>query len=224
MSLLGAPGVVLNRIFELFINKDVLKSTKEIKKDLFLLKRTKKSKQAEGSPRATRGQEKILILFCCLISFIIRGLIWNIRGIINKSAIRRMKKLIKLHKLSFFAIIEPKAYSGDILDFQRIFACNGFCSNDKGSIWIFWKNEVQMKLIISTDQYIHMEMSHPILSTTVMLSFCIGSCDGREWRTLWYDLATINTTTPWTVAGDFNMVLSQDEKLGGCPINLNDAA
>lgn len=29
---------------------------------------------------------------------------------------------------------------------------------------------------------------------------------------------------PWMVAGDFNVVAAQSEKLGGCPINLNDVA
>lgn len=41
-------------------------------------------------------------------------------GIMNKSSVRRMKKLIKFHRLSYSAIIEPKSYSADILDFQRI--------------------------------------------------------------------------------------------------------
>lgn len=39
----------------------------------------------------------------------IRCLIWNIRGIMNKPSSRRIEKLIKLYNLSFFAIIEQKS-------------------------------------------------------------------------------------------------------------------
>lgn len=33
---------------------------------------------------------------------------WNIRGIVKKNAMRRLKKLIKINKISFLAILEPK--------------------------------------------------------------------------------------------------------------------
>lgn len=108
----------------------------------------------------------------------ISGLIFNIMGIMNNSSIRRMKKLIKSHRLFFFAIIEPKAYSGDIQDFQRLFSCSGIYRNDKGSIWLFWKSDIQVQVVFSTDQFILVELSHLTLTCSALMSIVYGSCDG----------------------------------------------
>lgn len=54
-----------------------------------------------------------------------------------------------------------------------------------------------MQLIYDSDQQVQMELSHPMLSSTIMLSFVYGSYDGRERRSLWQELATANITAPW---------------------------
>lgn len=87
-----------------------------------------------------------------------------------------------------------------------------------------WKNEINTQLISESDQHVKMEFSHNMLSSTIMLSFVYGSCDGRVRRTLWQDLISSSTSSPWLVVGDFNVVLNQEEKLGGCHINLNECA
>lgn len=42
--------------------------------------------------------------------------------------------------------------------------------------------------------------------------------------TLWSYLSTVSLNIPLMVVGDFNIVTSQEEEMGGYPINLNDAA
>lgn len=56
-----------------------------------------------------------------------------------------------------------------------------------------------------------------------MISYVYASGDGREIRDLWSYLSTVALNIPWMVVGDFSVVVSRDEKMGGCPINLNDA-
>lgn len=101
----------------------------------------------------------------------LKGVVWNIRGIMNISSMRRMKRLIKDNRLSFFVIIEPKAYSGNILDLHRYFSCSGSCSNSKDCIGFFWKRKINMQLLFESEQHVKMEMSHAMLSTSIMLSF-----------------------------------------------------
>src|SRR4051812_25464889 len=54
------------------------------------------------------------------------------------------------------------------------------------------------------------------------MSFVYASCDGRIRRQLWSQLENTNCNEPWLVAGDFNIAADQDEKAGGCPVNMQD--
>src|SRR4051812_25708775 len=54
------------------------------------------------------------------------------------------------------------------------------------------------------------------------MSFVYASCDGRIRRQLWSQLESTNCNDPWLVAGDFNIIADQDEKAGGCPVNMQD--
>lgn len=121
----------------------------------------------------------------------IRATLWNIRGIMNNPSIRRLKKLIKTHRLSCFAILEPKSSANNIKNYQRMFSCTGACSNDKGTIWVFWKEDITMHLIGHSDQSIRMELSHASISSIPLMNFVYASCDGREWRGLWQDLINL---------------------------------
>lgn len=144
----------------------------------------------------------------------IRSLIWNVRGIVNKPFIRRMRKLIKLYKLSFFlALLEPKASNNCLRDYQRLFSCQGACCNDKGTIRVFWKDDVTLYLISSSNQHVQMEISYPSLFTVLIITFVYASCDGRERRVPWDQLSNTKCNLPWMVAGDFNIVVDQAERV-----------
>lgn len=65
------------------------------------------------------------------------SMFWNIKGISNKPSVRRVRKLIKMYKLSIFAILEPKTSNDGLHDYQRIFSCYGSYANTKGTIWVF---------------------------------------------------------------------------------------
>lgn len=81
-----------------------------------------------------------------------------------------------------------------------------------------------MQLLDCIDQFLQVELVHSTFPTAIMITCAYASCDGRERRTLWSDLPSVIPNIPWIVVGDFNIVTSQEEKMSGCPINLNDAA
>lgn len=99
----------------------------------------------------------------------------------------------------------------------------GSCSNDKGTMHFFGKC-VNMILIAQSDQFLQLELSHSAFPTATMITYVYASCNGRKRRTLWSDLSSMSLNIPWIVVGDFNIVTCQEEKMGGCAINLNDAA
>lgn len=147
--------------------------------------------------------------FLTLASYImINSMIWNIMGMVNKPSIRRTRKLIKLYKLAFFAIIEPKASTDCLQEYQRLFSCHGACGNDKGTIWVFWRENINVKTISFTEQCIHLELFHPYLASVITITVVYASSDARERRSLWDQLISFNCSAPWMVAGDFNIVAS----------------
>lgn len=89
---------------------------------------------------------------------------------------------------------------------------------------MFWKSDVHLSKIKSTDKFIQTEMTHPSLASAIMITFVYASCDARKRKNMWNDLSATTCSCPWMVVGDFNVVANQDEKLRGCPINLNDVA
>lgn len=142
----------------------------------------------------------------------INSIVWNIRGIVNNTSIRRLKKLIKLHKASIIVVIEPKAPNESISNYQHKFNRKGSLYNDKGSIWIFWKEDIHVTVLSSAEQFIHVEVAHNLFASPVTMTVVYASCDNRERRVLWNQLAGYNMNSPWMVVGDFNIVASQEEK------------
>lgn len=63
----------------------------------------------------------------------------------------------------------------------------------------------------------------PVMDGSLVTLTCVyASCDGRKRRELWTNLVNLNSKTPWLIAGDFNVGISQGDKKGGNPLNMND--
>lgn len=54
-----------------------------------------------------------------------------------------------------------------------------------------------------------------------MLTIIYASRGARERRVLWNDLFSLNSLNNWILLGDYNVVASQEEKIGGNLININ---
>ncbi|XP_059281156.1 uncharacterized protein LOC132034819 [Lycium ferocissimum] len=78
-------------------------------------------------------------------------------------------------------------------------------ANQNGKIW-----QITIKL-------------HPHdIDTDILATFVYAKCDEAERRELWENLYHLadSMNLPWLVAGDFNVILSEEEKLGGLPVSL----
>ncbi|KAG5627193.1 hypothetical protein H5410_012411 [Solanum commersonii] len=52
-----------------------------------------------------------------------------------------------------------------------------------------------------------------------------GECDDEERTQLWNDIYCISNdiqNSPWLIGGDFNVIMSDEEKIGGLPVYLNE--
>ncbi|XP_059289464.1 uncharacterized protein LOC132042983 [Lycium ferocissimum] len=93
--------------------------------------------------------------------------------------------------------------------------------NPNGKIWIFWTQELSCRIIESDDQQITCELKHIAHQAAFLNTFVYAKCKDYLRRPLWDKLlARANTTQPWCTLGDFNVITSTEEKLGGLPYNM----
>lgn len=81
-----------------------------------------------------------------------------------------------------------------------------------GGIWVFWKNEWDVKVVNSNPQFIMMEIQDKI-HTKWNLTVVYASPNNQLRRKLWAALTNTNQNmeVPHLIAGDFNSVTSADE-------------
>lgn len=151
--------------------------------------------------------------------------IWNCRGVGNRRFLGLIRDYVKIYKLSFLAILEPRI-SGvraekviDKLGFDRGARVDavGFA----GGIRCLWrKSKIAIK-VLSSSKFCILLKVNPRSSTPWHLAVVYRSPQERHREDLWNELHHIhnNINLPWSVAGDFNSVLHAREKEGGRAFN-----
>lgn len=145
-------------------------------------------------------------------------LFWNVRGIGNKATVRSLAQHIKEHKIYLVAISEPRikisraSQVARRIDLTSVIGNNGEFSK----IWLFHSPELCIEVVESHLQYLtvaYKENSSIIMFLTIVYASC--NADGR--RVLFDSLMGFsqNVNVPWLIGGDFNCVVTPEEKMGG---------
>ena len=95
-----------------------------------------------------------------------------------------------------------------------------------GGLWLLWKKEeVDIFVLSSTEQEIHATVKVRDYDLTWLISPIYASPRIAERKILWENLTQVAQlhNMPWLLLGDFNEVLSSEDKFGGRSINLNRA-
>ncbi|XP_026429214.1 uncharacterized protein LOC113325192 [Papaver somniferum] len=85
------------------------------------------------------------------------------------------------------------------------------CQGNKGNIWLFWNKCIAQPQVISvSSQMIIVSVGDALISGVHAHIKVVQK------RFLWYEMHLISDLNrPWIILGDFNAVISQDEKVGG---------
>jgi endonuclease/exonuclease/phosphatase family metal-dependent hydrolase len=153
-------------------------------------------------------------------------LVWNVRGAANTSFYRNCKQYIDIHHPEIFVIMELRAHPLKIKNSIEMMGFDGYIFSENrgfsGGIAIAWKKSVVDITCIHMDfQFIHTRLV--INGRKQFLFTAIYASPVEENRhDMWDKIMNIAVSVhePWMLAGDFNDIMSQDEKQGGALVNL----
>ena len=87
-----------------------------------------------------------------------------------------------------------------------------------GGLWVLWKkDEADIDPLAVTEQEIHATVKVCYSNLTWFILAIYASPRWAERRLVWYNLSEIATlhNHPWLMIGDFNEILSSEDKFGG---------
>ncbi|XP_019234077.1 PREDICTED: uncharacterized protein LOC109214595 [Nicotiana attenuata] len=126
----------------------------------------------------------------------------------------------KEHGFFIVALMEPFQKKKFIYNYRRRLGMDAAVSNVNGKIWLIFYAVVEWDLLIDTEQQMTIRVYHQDLGKHIMMTIVYAKCCALERLELWdnlYYLAS-DMELPWLVGGDFNVVMNEDEKIGGLPV------
>ncbi|KAF7822851.1 uncharacterized protein G2W53_020995 [Senna tora] len=149
-------------------------------------------------------------------------LVWNARGAASADFRRVVMDLKTRHLPRVMFITETRVGGTRAENIIRSIGYDGFFKVDPmgyaGGLWLMW-DPAFVKLDIHGESFQEIQASIEVSNTRFLTSFVYASPIRERRRFLWDNLMSLADihSLPWLVCGDFNEVLSQDEKVGGSP-------
>ncbi|XP_027167230.1 uncharacterized protein LOC113767361 [Coffea eugenioides] len=93
--------------------------------------------------------------------------------------------------------------------------------NREGSIWVFYQNCFHCEHVGEAPQHLTLKLTSQFCP--IYFSFVHAKCTEQERTLLWSALLDDNPMNdPWLLAGDFNVIISEEEKRGVLPVMLDE--
>ncbi|XP_020259105.1 uncharacterized protein LOC109835548 [Asparagus officinalis] len=149
---------------------------------------------------------------------------WNVRGLNRPSKQKIVKHHLWQYHVSFIALLETKIRDSLLSSTTRFIAkdwswLSNVRSPGKARIVILWNpNILNIQLISSSDQCITCTVKSLDGKLDCVISSIYGFNQMETRKELWSELKSIHQTvgnTPWLLFGDFNAIISNEEKIGG---------
>ncbi|KAL4332119.1 hypothetical protein GQ457_07G022500 [Hibiscus cannabinus] len=153
---------------------------------------------------------------------------WNVRGLGQSDTIKTLKFLIDKHRPCVIFLSETKQKK-KFLERKRIrfkFSSSFYVEpyGLGGGLALWWNEDADISVLSSCknliDTHIAIKNEEPWFC-----SFVYGPPQNDDKTKFWLYMSKLrkNNEVRWCILGDTNMVVSQEEKLGGLPVNSNQA-
>ena len=150
---------------------------------------------------------------------------WNVRGLNNPLKQHEVVNLMKKNKLDVCGLVETKLTTSRVSFMHKLRLKNWkFLSNvaaaNTARILVFWNpSTVKVELNAFTAQGLHVTISSLVNQCVFLATFIYGYNTVIARRGLWEDLQKWSSNSPWIILGDFNSILSQNDKHNGEPVS-----
>ncbi|GFZ04425.1 hypothetical protein Acr_16g0010490 [Actinidia rufa] len=152
---------------------------------------------------------------------------WNIRGLNMPLKQSGVVKHLKRNKVAIMGLMETKLnhQSLDWMARSKLVGwrvVDNFSHHPNGRILVIWKEDLaQLDVIQATNQVIHYLVTCKITAISFYISYVYAFNTVVERHPLWHNLCRFRfSQNPWILLGDFNNVLSSEERINGQPVSL----
>ncbi|XP_042029868.1 uncharacterized protein LOC121776765 [Salvia splendens] len=90
-------------------------------------------------------------------------------------------------------------------------------ANISGNIWIFVEDGTDFDIVENLDQVLHGRVTSHRIAHPIYISAVYAKCTRMERHPLWDKMREISNCvngTPWLIGGDFNTILSHEDRIG----------
>ncbi|KAM7528608.1 hypothetical protein LguiB_032018 [Lonicera macranthoides] len=122
----------------------------------------------------------------------IKCLLRNVRGISNASSLKRVRKLSKIHNISFLAVLEPMTDASKLEKIRSKLKFSSAYSNITSKVWVFWKPIMQCSVLSDTEQALTMRGTHDLVEGEFVISSVYAKCIKEDRRCLWDKLKIVH--------------------------------
>ncbi|KAM6558713.1 hypothetical protein CsatA_027952 [Cannabis sativa] len=146
---------------------------------------------------------------------------WNARGLGNPSAFRHLRLLVKEQSPHVLFLMETKLGPNVITRFRNALNFNNGLEVPRVGLGVglmlLWKNDVDVSILTYNKSVFDCYIASPNQPKWHFTAFYGEPCTQlrpQTW-TLLKRLKDVSPLSPWLVIGDFNEILSNDNKIGG---------
>jgi exonuclease III len=150
---------------------------------------------------------------------------WNVRGLNSPLKQHEVYSLMKSKKLDVCGLLETKLSLAKVACMHKLrLKTWQFVSNAEAAAYahivVFWNPEtVKVEMLHFSAQGIHVLVTSLVQQFCFTATFIYGFNTISARRTLWADLRRWSVDSPWLLLGDFNSILSQEDKHNGEPVS-----
>ncbi|XP_019241015.1 PREDICTED: uncharacterized protein LOC109221003 [Nicotiana attenuata] len=124
-----------------------------------------------------------------------------------------------MHRIDFVALQEPFLSSDQIDDYRNKLGYDNAVSNARSKNGCFWNSNLTCTVKSKRRQQITFHIHHTNNDNNFWFTIVYARSRAIKRRRLWNKLRSLSRQihAPWSIAGDFNSIMTTEEKSGGNP-------
>ncbi|KAG5577842.1 hypothetical protein H5410_057976 [Solanum commersonii] len=144
------------------------------------------------------------------------GDIMLLNGRVNSAGALIQREINEDHNMKELAVVCPKS--------QPVQTLHEIVSHQE-AMEVFIQEHIQVEVLADSDQILTLRLLFLENDQHFFVSIVYAKCDAEERKQSWNDIYCISNNiqnSPWLIGGDFNVIMSEEEKIGGLPVYPNE--